>query len=874
MKNALGLLLWSIILPLYASTPYPTKSLQAQRIAITELTMDGQLNEPFWETLDWHDDFVQYEPVEKASPSQRTAFALAYDDNFIYVGFKSYDSAPDSIYHRLTRRDDIDGDFVGVQFDSYYDRRTAFTFVATAAGVKLDFIVSNDGENEDNSWDPTWYVKTSRDQAGWYCEMKIPLTQLRFKKADNQTWGIQVARKLFRKDETDVWQPAAREQAGWVSQFANLEGLTNLEPKLPLEIAPYVVAQSDRYKAVPGDPYRQHGVSNTLNAGLDGKVGITNNFTLDFSINPDFGQVEADPSRVNLTTQELFFEEKRLLFIEGKNIFNFPLLFGDGDLGSENLFYSRRIGRRPHYDPSILDGEYLKSPEFTTILGAAKLTGKTEKGLSIGILESLTAEEHASITNSEGDERKETVEPLTNYLVGRVQKDFNSGNTILGGMLTSVNRQISQVNLQFLPESAMTGGLDFTHKWKNRTWEFSVSNYFSRLKGDPEAIETVQTSFVHNFQRPDQDYKILNPNKEELTGFGGKALLGKFSGKLRFLAAVAWKSPGLELNDAGYMPEADNLFEVIWVGYRVYKPYKIFRNFSLNFNQWQASDFGLENLGLGGNVNMHTQFTNYWHLSTGMNINGQSLYTAALRGGPALLTPTRYNWWGYVSTNDQKPWQLELEWNQNWSAGTYRNGYYESLGFSYRPTKSLQTSINAYFQKNISELQYIDQVALGEDTRYVFGTIDQNVLGMSLRLNYTITPDLTIQYWGQPFVAAGQYDQLKYITNPQAKDYNQRFHIYQPAEIEEGSDYIDLHESGAGPSYSIGIPDFNFKEFLSNLVIRWEYKPGSVLYFVWSQNRNDAVSMGQFNFGQDLHSLFTTDARNIFLVKASYRFSR
>ncbi|MEZ4896035.1 MAG: DUF5916 domain-containing protein [Saprospiraceae bacterium] len=874
MKNALGLLLYCLLFSFSLAAQYPTKSLQAVRVDVPEMNVDGHFNEPFWQTLEWHRDFVQYEPIENAAPSQATAFALAYDDNFIYLGFKAYDSSPDSIVHRLTRRDDIDGDFVGVQFDSYFDHRTAFTFVASAAGVKFDFIVSNDGENEDPSWDPTWYVKNSRDQEGWYSEMKIPLTQLRFKKADQQTWGIQVARKLFRKDETIVWQPAARAQSGWVSQFATLDNLTNLEPKLPLEIAPYVVAQTDRYASIAGDPYHNKGATNTLNAGVDGKLGLSNNFTLDFSINPDFGQVEADPSRVNLTTQELFFEEKRLLFIEGKNIFNFPLLFGDGDLGSENLFYSRRIGRRPHYDPNLLDGEYIKSPEFTSILGAAKLTGKTQKGLSIGILESVTAEEHAAISTSEGPERKSTVEPLTNYLVGRVQKDFNAGNTILGGMITSVNRQINQVYLQYLPENALTGGVDFTHKWKNRTYEFSLSNYFSRIQGSAESIESVQSSFVHNFQRPDQDYKILDPRKQELLGFGGKALLGKFSGKLRFMAAMAWKSPGLELNDAGYMPEADNLFEVIWVGYRVYKPYKIFRNFSINFNQWQVSDFGWENLGLGGNINLHTQFTNYWHLSTGMNINGQSLYTTALRGGPALLVPTTYNWWGYLSTNDQKPWQIGWEFSQNWSQESYRKGYYQSLNFSYRPTKSLQTSVNAYFQKNINELQYIDQIPLGEQTRYLFGSIDQNVLGMSLRLNYTITPDLTIQYWGQPFIAAARYDALKYITNAKAATYNQRFHPYGPNEVFTRDDQIEFHEDGTATSYSVGTPDFNFKEFLSNLVVRWEYKPGSVLYVVWSQTRSDAVSMGQFNLGQDLDNLFAIDARNIFLVKASYRFSR
>ncbi|HZK95655.1 MAG TPA: DUF5916 domain-containing protein, partial [Prolixibacteraceae bacterium] len=376
----------------------PKKEYYALQCDTTDISIDGKLNDPAWLKANWQDDFIQYQPSEGKAPGQKTDFAILLDENFIYVGFKAWDTNPDSIVQRLSRRDEMDGDFVAVQFDSYFDKRTAFSFMVNAAGIKNDYIVSNDGEVEDNTWDPIWLVKTSRDQLGWYAEMRIPLTQLRFEGNGEQTWGLQVARMLFRKQEISVWQPSSKKTAGWVSQYGELKGLKNLKSRKIADITPYLVARTDRYEKEAGNPFKQSGKNSQLSGGVDGKLGITNNLTLDFTINPDFGQVEADPSQVNLTSYETFFQEKRPFFIEGKNILSFPLMFGDGDLAADNLFYSRRIGRRPHYSPDINDDEYIDAPEFTKILGAAKITGKTKEGWSVGLLESLTGEEFAHIS--------------------------------------------------------------------------------------------------------------------------------------------------------------------------------------------------------------------------------------------------------------------------------------------------------------------------------------------------------------------------------------------------------------------------------------------------------------------------------------------
>jgi hypothetical protein len=863
-----------IAVQLFAQS-FPKKEYYVGDCNKSELNIDGKLNDPAWMKASWQNDFIQYEPSEGKNPSQKTEFAILLDENYIYVGFKCWDNHPDSIIQRLTRRDEMDGDFVAVQFDSYFDKRTAFSFMANAAGIKNDFIISNDGENEDNTWDPIWLVKTSRDDKGWYAEMKIPLTQLRFEGNAEQTWGLQVGRSLFRKQQVSLWQASTKKTAGWVSQYGELKGLKNLKSRKVADIMPYAVARTDRYEKEPGNRFKESGKKNQLEVGLDGKVGLTNNLTLDFTLNPDFGQVEADPSQVNLSSFETFFQEKRPFFIEGKNILSFPLMFGDGDLASENLFYSRRIGRRPHYDPELKDGEYINAPEFTSILGAAKITGKTKTGWSLGVLESLTSDEFADI--SDGTQRREKIEPFTNYTIGRVQKDFNKGNTLLGGIFTSVNRNLGEEQLDYLHKSAFTGGFDFVHKWHNKDWELDFSTYFSRVEGSAEAITNTQKSWIHGFQRPDASYLKLDTTRTSLSGQGGKIVFSKNGGKLKFMAATAWKSPGLELNDVGYMRQADNILEVFWVGYRIYEPFSIFRNMNLNFNQWTEWNFGGELTGPGGNVNGHTQLKNYWYLNLGANWNGQGLSTTELRGGPALKTSGTKNVWFAFGSNDQK--RLTGEAQVMLLGGNEKNSkqmFDCGISLGYRPSKSLKITVSPSFNSNNDELQYVTQQDYSNKTDYIFARIHQKTLSASLRINYIITPNLSIQYWGQPFLASGKYTEFKRITDSRANNYTDRFSLLNNNELSyiASDDQYRVADQAGNQLYMFDQPDFNTKEFLSNMVIRWEYLPGSTIYLVWSQTRNQSISNGNFSFNNDITKLFDDKPYNVFLLKMSFRIGR
>jgi hypothetical protein len=845
----------------------------AQRVELNAPVIDGKLDDPAWQSLEWEKGFVQHEPYEGKDPSQETGFKILYDDNNIYVVFRAFDTNPDSIDSRLSRKDNIQSDYVGIQLDSYFDQRTAFTFMVSASGVKMDGIFSNDGENEDFTWDPIWFVKTSIDGEGWVAEMKIPLSQLRFDKEENQLWGLQVGRFLFRKQELSLWQPIPRDAPGWVHQFGELKGITGIIPRRQIEIAPYAVAGTERFEKESGNPFAT-GKLNKFNAGVDGKIGITNNMIIDFTLNPDFGQVEADPSQVNLTAYEIFFEEKRPFFIEGKNIFNYPLNFFDGDdLGSENLFYSRRIGRNPQLDPELGEGEYADVPTRTSIIGAAKLTGKTKNGLSIGILESITAREKAEI-DYESDRRFETVEPLTNYSITRIQKDFNKGNTLLGGVFTTTNRFIEDPTLDFLHTSAYTGGIDFTHNWKERTYSLMVKTYFSNVRGSQESLIRSQESSARYFQRPDNDYAKLDSGRTSLSGHGGTIGIGKFAnGHLRYAGFIYWKSPGLELNDIGFMPGADQIMQVFWTGYRIWEPFSIFRELNINFNQWTIFDFGGNLNHKGGNININTQFKNYWFLSTGINPEFKGLSNSMLRGGPSIIIPGAISTWLDISSDQRKKFNYEVFTNQSWGSEQSSRNHSYGIFLTYRPIDALDISLSPSLDMTSRNLQYVDTRVLDPDNQFIFATLDQKTLRLSLRLNFNITPNLTLQYWGQPFISVGKYDNFKKITDTHAEDYTDRYYIFTDEEF-KWNDSINSYQITDIPDfkYPIENPDFHIKEFKSNFVARWEFKPGSTLYFVWSQGRDRDNPNGEFDLKQDICDMFDIHPHDIFLIKFSYRF--
>lgn len=541
----------------FGQTP-EKKRYKAAKISVAPV-INGILDDESWLAGDWIDDFTQNQPYSGRPASQRTEFKVLFDDDNLYVAVKAFDTSPDSIVNRLTRRDQADGDLVGIIVDSYHDLRTGFLFGVSSAGVKYDLLFSNDGQNEDESWDPNWWVKTSLNNEGWVAEMKIPFSQVRFEKNSGDVWGFEMARVLYRKNETDFWQHIPQDAPGFIHMMGEISGFEQIKPRKIFDITPYGVAKAETFKSEPGNPFLAKGKSYRINGGIDAKIGITNNMTMDLTLNPDFGQVEADPSEVNLSAYETFFSEKRPFFIEGNNITNFGLGIGDGGIGNDNLFYSRRIGRRPQGYPDLDDGWNADVPTFTTILGAAKLTGKTKNGLSLGFVEAVTAEEKAEI-DTVGGRMFETVEPLTNYLIGRVQKDFNEGKTIIGGIFTSTNRDLDENLGKYMHKGAYSGGIDFTQYFKDKNWMFNLNAAFSEVNGTKEAMENTQRSSARYYQRPDNDYTDFDPNRTALVGSGGRMQIQKLNGHWNFIYANIWKTPGFETNDLGFIREADRYF--------------------------------------------------------------------------------------------------------------------------------------------------------------------------------------------------------------------------------------------------------------------------------------------------------------------------
>jgi Domain of unknown function (DUF5916)/Carbohydrate family 9 binding domain-like len=863
-----------LILPGVTGQTPAKKQYKAVRLT-TAPAIDGILDDDAWKEGSWIDDFTQYEPFNGSKVSQRTEFKILFDDNNLYAAFKAYDTSPDSIVSRLTRRDNPDGDLVGIIFDSFHDLRTGFLFGITSSGVKYDQMFTNDGQNQDSSWDPNWWVKTSINDEGWIAEMKIPFSQVRFEKNSGDIWGLQVARVLYRKNETTFWQHIPKDAPGLVHMFGELAGLEQIKPRKIFDITPYGVGKAETFKAVPGNPFMEKGKKYGLNGGIDAKIGVTNNMTMDLTINPDFGQVEADPSQVNLSAYETFFSEKRPFFIEGNNITNFNIGIGDGDVGNDNLFYTRRIGRRPQGYPNVEDGMYADVPNFTTIIGAAKLTGKTQNGLSVGFVEAVTGEEKAEIDNG-GERTFETVEPLTNYVVGRVQKDFNEGKTIIGGIFTGTNRNLDANLDDYMHKSAYSGGIDFAQYFKDKKWMFSINTALSQVNGTKEALELTQRSSARYFQRPDKDYAMLDPNRTSLSGAGGKVQIAKNNGHLNLMGVVLWKTPGFEINDLGYLQQADRIMPIIWAGYNQWDPKGIYRSFNINGDIFSIYNFGGVNIQTGFEGNINVTLKNYWSVWTGGNIGTSSMDPTILRGGPTMKTPGRYNARFGFSSDSRKKLGLDFYTNLNKGFEDYYKNTYTGLDISYKPTNYLKLTLSPGYSRSFSELQYVTRRSFNGNDRYIFASIDRTTINASLRINVNVSPDLTLQYWGQPFVASGRYYDHKYILDPLADKYRNRFHAYSQAQLIPQGDSYDIDENMDGVvDYNFGKSDFNVQEFLSNLVVRWEYSPGSSVYFVWSQTRSGYNPSGNMDYFNDLGNLFNHRENfpdNIFLIKFSYRF--
>jgi hypothetical protein len=807
--------------------------------------VDGDLSDAAWQNAPEFTAFTQHDPVDGAEPTMPTSVRIVYDDHAIYFGAKMTD--PQRPTGLLVRRDTFaQSDFLSINLDPALDRLGGNAFTVTPANVQGDTLLYNDIV-EDATWDGVWDSAVKIVPDGWVAEVRIPFSQLRFPDKEAHVWGINITRRTVRNNEWARIVNTRKGESGFVSHFADIDGLSGIHRGRPLELVPYAVGRSDvRTRVDRNDPLVQRREGRG-DAGLDVKYALTSNLTLTGTINPDFGQVEVDPAVVNLSDFETFYPEKRPFFTEGVNIFRFadtPAPSHFNFFFSPSLFYTRRIGRAPQVTP---DNDFIDAPSETTILGAAKVTGKLAGGWSIGVLDALTDRERARFVLDDVSTRQQ-VEPMTNYFVSRVTKQLKPG-TRVGFMLTSVDRKLSN-ELSSLRDSSLTGGVDgFTSFGKDRGWIVEGNLVGSSIRGSAQAIDLAQRSSSRYYQRPDAGHVDYDPTRTSLTGWGGRAMFSKATGLWRPNVQVHVYSPGFETNDIGFMQRTDIISTHALMQYVNPNPTPHFRERNLWIGTWMNRNFDGDTIERGVFADSFGTWQNYYTYRTSLFLSPGAVSDRLTRGGPIVRTPASWSSDLSLGTDERKKFYAELTGHLEGA----HDGYYvrtTGLTLTARPSSNLQVSVSPSVTRSHDHTQFVTSFADAAAAktfgrRYVFSDLEQHSFELATRADWTLSPRLSLQLYLQPFIASGDYHDYRSLAAARTRDFDS--FAYAPSD-----------------------PDFNFRSVRGSAVARWEFRPGSALYVVWNENRADVVDTGDFRFRRDLRAIPTAPSHDVFLVKLSY----
>jgi hypothetical protein len=873
------------------ATPAATRApatLQATRLQ-GAVHVDGRLDDAAWAAAPATDEFTQSYPNTGAAPTMRTEARVLYDDENLYVGVRMFDPSPDSIAAPLARRDasGIYSEWLHLIVDSRYDRRSAFRFTTNPRALQRDVYTYDDGE-EDGSWDAVWDVATTVDSLGWVAEYRIPMSQLRFggQAADARTWGFQLMRDIARRGERASWSPWTRNDAGFVSRFGTLTGLTGVPAPRTLEIMPYASARLTRAPGDAADPFFRENAPG-IDAGADLRLGLPAGLTLSATINPDFGQVEADPAEVNLSAFETFFSERRPFFTEGADVFRFGTTRAFNRYGSQEYFYSRRVGRSPSrvlQGPSYL---FVDAPQQTRILGAAKVSGRTPGGWSIGLMDAVTGRESARFLPAgvDAEQERAQVEPLSNYFVGRARKDLNGGASQVGVLGTATHRNLDDETLRgMLNRDAYLGGVDFLHTWGNRAWSVSGYAAASRVSGSTDAILGGQRSSARYYQRPDADYVQVDPDRTSLGGTISELSIAH-GGSWDASVQLKQVSPGFEINDIGFQTRSDARSVATFLGRSVNKQVGILRSHSYSAWQFRAWNYGGDKILDGGAASANANFTNFWGAGLQVGVRPEYVNDRLTRGGPLSMQPAQWNASGWVETDSRKRvfFGTEASYRQD-ASGLRERGF--AAWSTLRPSSAVRVQLGPRFSHNDYTAQYVRTTADARATdtygaRYVFGSLDQTTVSLETRVDWTFTPRLSLQLYAQPFVSAGRYSGFKELTAPGEFAFSRygddrgtlcRIQGVYVADPVAARDCPAALPPQTDPNFVVrfGDPDFNVRSLRGNAVLRWEYRPGSTLFFVWQQERSGFEPLGDFDFDRDTRGIFDGPSHNVFLIKASY----
>lgn len=851
------------------------------------IKMDGKLDEEAWQRATPVTEFTEFDPDEGRPARNRTEIRFLVDGEALYIGARMFDSlGAKGVTSRLTRRDQATSpgtDWLQFIFDTYHDHVGRSWFEVNPSGAKDDIDgVSGGG---DASWDPVWIAATSIDSLGWVAELRIPFSQLRFPKDSVETWGLQIRRYTNRTNAMDQWAFWGKKDPGGPPFFGHLENVHVPLHAQQLELLPYVVQRAAYVKPfAPGDPFND-GSKLATRFGGDLKYRLSSNFLLNATFNPDFGQVEVDPAVVNLSAFETSFPEKRPFFIEGAGVFSFGgfSCFFCSNVSSLSPFYSRRIGRQPQ---GSISGDFIDRPENTTILGAAKITGRTKGGMTMGFLDAVTRREFAhaiaGTTSSEAE-----VEPLSNYFVGRGKKDFDRGRIVMGLIGTSMVRRLDDVALtNRLSKHSEQLGSDFTWASKARTYSFNGKMLFTNVDGSAPAIARLQRSSARYFQRPDRENNRgglfsngFDTTATAMRGYGGYGRFAKESGEWLFEGLTNFRSPGYENNDIAFTTRSDYM----WFGSNVVKqwtkPGSWYRNIWLDVGGQTQYNYSGDHTDQQEQIFFQSQTPQFWSYS-GFYMHRPIVSDDRMtRGGPVVLRPGFHLVNVGVNTDSRKRVSFSFGGDKSESIGSNGSNWDIFTSAELRPAANVSVSMGPSFNVSNDGRQYVRAVTDPTattffGTRYIFADLDQRTLAMDTRVNWTVSPAMTFQLYLQPLIASGAYDNFQEYTAPRTN--SMRVFGRDAGTVTTSgtgdSKTFTIDPDGAGPasSFTVSNPDFNFRSLRGNAVFRWEYRPGSTLFLVWTQQRQGQVSVGDFDLGRDRAALFDAHPDNIFLVKLNY----
>lgn len=808
------------------SAASPTTTTARATRARSTPVIDGRDDDIAWRDLPPIDDFRQFWPQEDGEAAFRTEVRVVYDDRYLYVVVRAFDPHPDSIVPLLSRRDvRTNSDQLKIIVDGYLDRRTAVELMLNPAGVKRDASIYSDNV-EDMSWDGVWDGAAAIDSAGWVAEFQVPFSQLRFNPGV-QAFGFGVWRDVARRNERYAWPAFRNSRSALASQLGTLDGLQGLQRASRLEVLPYLLTKNVTEPTRDGFAHPQQ-----VTGGIDLKYGLSANATIDATVNPDFGQVEVDPAILNLSAFEVRFEERRPFFQEGVGLFK---------CGGpcEGVFYTRRIGRTPQLRASALD------PSGTSILGASKFTGRLRNGWAIGVLDALT-------TREEGVDGR-TIEPQTNYFVGRLVKEMRQGRSQVGTMFGAVNRNLDASTAPYLRRAAYTSLLQGFHRFAGDQWELMAYTGLNAVHGSTAAIARTQLNSVHFFQRPDHEERF-DSTRTSLGGSVVAASLSKIGGAVRWNTYLRRASAGLELNDLGFVPTVNDASVRNDFTWQSLRPGRFYRRRFLNLateNRWTTGG-----LPTGARVTAAAlwELPNSWTSSVSYQVNdlGASHCVACARGGPALRQSAKHDLSWSVAGDPRRAFipRGTLATGVGDEGRSY--GYAVVLGGDLRVASRFSMGIDGQLTRRNDDQQWIANVGapLSDTTHFTFAHLNQATLSVTGRVNWTASPTLSLQLYAQPFVSTGDFENWRELADPRAARYEDRFTPYGGRRIPDG---------------------FAVRQFNSNAVVRWEYRPASTLFLVWQQGRvSDRVTAPGFDVVRDYRDLFRAHPDNTLLLKVAY----